>query len=443
MLTKEIKLLINIATIEAKRMQHEYVCLEHLLYTICYNQTGKKIIHHLNGNIENLIKQLNAFFKTDLEKIKLNQEKHPKLTLGLQKTIERAFCHIDETKENNSIIGNLLAAILEEEDSYASFLIQEQGITRLAILNYISHGIKGEEIKIDKDKDFLLIASFLINMTQKAKNKEFDPLINREEEIERMIHILSRRNKNNPILVGEPGVGKTSILEGFSTKIIEKNVPSQLENIEIYSLNMGTLLAGTKFRGDFEERLKKIMEYLISKENTILFIDEIHTLVGTGSTTEGTMDAANLMKPFLSNRNLKCIGSTTYKEYKNYFEKDNALVRRFQKIEIKEPSIKDSILILEGLAPYYEKFHQVSYSQKILTHICKLSNQYIQDRFLPDKAIDVMDEAGAFKKLKKNNSNDQISLKDIETIITKISKVPINFQEKKRKRKSNSSRKKS
>ncbi|MEK6601782.1 MAG: ATP-dependent Clp protease ATP-binding subunit ClpA, partial [Candidatus Binatota bacterium] len=365
-------------------------------------------------------------------------EREPQQTLGFHRVLQRAVLHAQSAEKKEIHGGNLLAAIFREPDSYAAYLLEEQGITRLDVVNYISHGISkistGEDWPVSREEASEEegpkaipnpLEAFTVNLVQKARDGNIDPLIGRGDEVQRTIHVLCRRRKNNPIYVGDPGVGKTAIAEGLALRIHQGQVPDAIKDAVIYALDMGALLAGTKFRGDFEARLKGVLNSLKKQPNSILFIDEIHTVVGAGATSGGSMDASNILKPALASGELKCIGSTTYHDYKSYFERDRALARRFQKIEISEPSVEESYQILQGLKPHYEKHHGVRYTASALRAAVQLSAKHINDRRLPDKAIDVIDEVGAAAKiLPPEKRKKSIGIKEIENIVAKIAKIP-------------------
>jgi len=439
MISKELETTLSLALNEAKRRRHEYVCIEHLLFALLQDKDGGVAIVNCGGDLARLKKGLEDFFQTQLETVPEGSTGEPQQTIGFHRVIQRAVIHAQSAEKKEINGGNLLAAIFREPDSYAVYLLEQQGISRYDVINYISHGIskissseewtpspeEPEEADEHQKPRTNPLEAFTVNLVQKARDGNIDPLIGRDDEIERTIHVLSRRRKNNPIYVGEPGVGKTAIAEGLALKIHQKQVPDALKDAVIYALDMGALLAGTKFRGDFEARLKGILNELKKLPNVVLFIDEIHTVVGAGATSGGSMDASTILKPVLASGSLKCIGSTTYHDYKNYFERDRALARRFQKIEISEPSVEESYQILQGLKPHYEKHHGVHYTSPALRSAAELSAKHINDRYLPDKAIDVIDEVGAAVKLlppEKRKKN--ISPKDIEKIVAKIAKIP-------------------
>ncbi|MDT8378962.1 MAG: ATP-dependent Clp protease ATP-binding subunit ClpA [Desulfotignum sp.] len=442
MISKELSTALGFAVREAKKRRHEYVCVEHVLYAILNHESGSETIQKCGGNPEQIKQELEKFFDEKLTKIDTQEEYVLQQTIGFQRMIQRAINHARSAEKSEVNLGDILASIFQEKDSHAAFYLESEGITRLDVLRQISHataeGKKSKQgldpaqkmFKMDdrrtqrqKKKDPLEL--FTANLLVKAANNRIDPLIGRENELDRVMQVLCRRRKNNPILVGDPGVGKTAIAEGLALKIHHKQVPELLEDSELFSLDMGALLAGTKYRGDFEQRLKDVITALEEKENALLVIDEIHTVVGAGATSSGSMDASNILKPALSSGDIKCIGTTTYEEYKNHFEKDRAFSRRFEKIEVAEPSVEDTRMILMGLRPYYEEHHGLNYSDQTLEAAAYLSDKYINERFLPDKAIDVIDEAGAFLRLKGAANRKNVTPKDIETIVAKIAKVPV------------------
>jgi ATP-dependent Clp protease ATP-binding subunit ClpA len=437
MISKELESTLNIAMKEAKRRRHEYVSLEHLLYALLQDKDASRAIINCGGDIDRLRKSLDEFFNGQMDALPEGVDQEPHQTLGFHRILQRAVIHAQSAEKKEINGGNLLIAMFREPDSYAVYLLEEQGITRFDVVNYVSHGIsktaaeepaqteeeQGEEEKPGKRQNPL--KAFAVDLVEKARQGNIDPLIGRDDEIERTIHVLCRRRKNNPIYVGDPGVGKTALAEGLALKIHAGEVPETLKTAIIYSLDMGALLAGTKFRGDFEARLKGVLTGLKTQPNSILFIDEIHTIVGAGATSGGSMDASNILKPALASGELRCIGSTTYHDYKSYFERDRALARRFQKIEIPEPSQEEAFKILEGLKPHYEKHHGVHYSTAAIRSAVQLSAKHINDRRLPDKAIDVIDEVGAAVKiLPVEKRKKTISPRDIEKIVAKIAKIP-------------------
>ncbi|MCG8635023.1 MAG: ATP-dependent Clp protease ATP-binding subunit ClpA [Desulfobacterales bacterium] len=442
MISKELSTALGFAVREAKKRRHEYVCVEHVLYAILNHETGLETIEKCGGSPDQIKEELERFFDEKLTKIDSKDEYVLQQTIGFQRMIQRAINHARSAEKSEVNLGDILASIFQEKDSHAAFYLEAEGITRLDVLKHISHETDTEKkegtgeqqppkmfpqadpkTKRQKKKDPL--ESFTADLLKKAEDAKIDPLIGREDETDRVMQVLCRRRKNNPILVGDPGVGKTAIAEGLALKINEKSVPDLLEACELYSLDMGALLAGTKYRGDFEQRLKDVINALEKKDNALLVIDEIHTVVGAGATTSGSMDASNILKPALSSGDIKCIGTTTYEEYKNHFEKDRAFSRRFEKIEVSEPSVDETSEILKGLRPYYEEHHGLKYPDKTIEAAAYLSDKYINDRFLPDKAIDVIDETGAFLRLKGGGKRKNVSAKDIENIVAKIAKVPV------------------
>ena len=442
MISKELSTALGFAVREAKKRRHEYVCVEHVLYAILNHETGLETIEKCGGSPNQIKDELEKFFDEKLTKIETKDEYVLQQTIGFQRMIQRAINHARSAEKNEVNLGDILASIFQEKDSHAAFYLESEGITRLDVLKYISHSSEPDKKaksrqdltqrmfpqadpkpKRQQKKDPL--EAFTTNLLQKAMDNKIDPLIGRGNEMDRVMQVLCRRRKNNPILVGDPGVGKTAIAEGLALKIHANDVPGLLEDCELFSLDMGTLLAGTKYRGDFEQRLKDVINALEKKKNALLIIDEIHTVIGAGATTSGSMDASNILKPALSSGDIKCIGTTTYEEYKNHFEKDRAFSRRFEKIEVAEPSVDESCDILKGLRPYYEEHHGLKYSDKTIEAAAYLSDKYINDRLLPDKAIDVIDEAGAYLRLKGLGKRKNVSTKDIETIVAKIAKVPV------------------
>lgn len=440
MLTVELQMALRSAIKEATKRRHEYVTVEHILYVLLFDQMGNNIITAAGGDIENLKDKLIDFFNNKMETLPQNINLEPQQSFGFQRVLQSAVQHVKSSGKDKVDAGDVIAAIFEETESHAAFFLDQEGISRLAVLKYISHGISDQpeaetetvepgtgehQRKKPGAKKRSAIESFTVNLNEKAAAGKIDPLIGRTAEIERAMHVLCRRTKNNPIFVGDPGVGKTAITEGLALQIHAGDVPEVIQDTEIYSLDMGSLLAGTKFRGDFEQRLKNVLTELLKKERAILFIDEIHTVVGAGATSGGSMDASNILKPALASGELRCIGSTTFEEYKNHFEKDRALSRRFQKIEIAEPTIEETVQILEGLKPRYEAFHQIHYTPSSLRAAVDLSAKYINDRYLPDKAIDVIDEAGAsFKLKKKTRQRKNVVIRDIEKVVSRIARIP-------------------
>ena len=435
MISKELSETLGFAVREAKRRRHEYVCVEHLLFAILYDSEGIEIIENCGGNIESLKNSLEMFFSERMESVPENNEYVLQQTIGFQRVIQRAINHVRSAEKQQVEVSDILASIFQEKDSHAEYFLSSEGLTRLDILSYISHNvakpIHKEGIdpfitteKSDKKQKSDALEAFTIDLVKYATLGKLDPLIGRDLEMERTIQVLCRRRKNNPIFVGDPGVGKTAMAEGLAIRISEGNIPDLLKNVRIYSLDLGGLLAGTKFRGDFEQRLKGVLSSLKKKKDAILFIDEIHTTVGAGATSRGSMDASNILKPALATGELRCIGSTTYEDYKNFFEKDRALSRRFEKIEILEPPVKETVQILKGLRSRYEEHHGIVYTDQALKAAAELSAKYLNDRYLPDKAIDVIDEAGAFIRLSNSPKRKRINPKDIENIVAKMARIP-------------------
>jgi ATP-dependent Clp protease ATP-binding subunit ClpA len=427
----------------ANERNHEYATLEHLLLSLIDDQDASAVMRACNVDLDKLRHNLVAYVDSELENLIAEGGEDSKPTAGFQRVIQRAVIHVQSSGREEVTGANVLVAIFAERESHAAFFLQEQDMTRYDAVNYISHGIakrpglteprvaKGAEDEADTKtgdepkKKGDALDSFCINLNKKAKEGKIDPLIGREAEISRTIQVLCRRQKNNPLFVGEAGVGKTAIAEGLARRIVNGEVPDVLSNATVFALDMGTLLAGTRYRGDFEERLKQVIKELEAFPGAILFIDEIHTVIGAGATSGGAMDASNLLKPALASGNVRCIGSTTYKEYRQYFEKDRALVRRFQKIDVNEPTIPDAIEILKGLKPYFEEYHKLKYTSEAIKAAVELSARYIHDRKLPDKAIDVIDESGAAQMLlPEGRRKKTIGLKEIETTIATMARIP-------------------
>src|SRR5262247_1742601 len=394
----------------ANERHHEYATLEHLLLALIDDQDAAAVMRACNVDLDKLRRSLVAYIEAELDNLITDGSEDSKPTAGFQRVIQRAVIHVQSSGREEVTGANVLVAIFAERESHAAYFLQEQDMTRYDAVNYISHGIakrpgmsearpvRGAEEDTDTKKGDALEA-YCINLNKKAREGRIDPLIGRSAEISRTIQVLCRRQKNNPLFVGDAGVGKTAIAEGLARRIVHGEVPDVLRNATVFALDMGTLLAGTRYRGDFEERLKQVIKELEAYPGAILFIDEIHTVIGAGATSGGAMDASNLLKPALASGTLRCIGSTTYKEYRQYFEKDRALVRRFQKIDINEPTIPDAIDILRGLKPYFEDYHKLKYTNDAIKAAVELSARYIHDRKLPDKAIDVIDESGAAQML--------------------------------------------
>jgi ATP-dependent Clp protease ATP-binding subunit ClpA len=406
-----------------------------MLYAISHDSAGIEIIESCGGSVEAIQSELENFFNEKLEKVPDDHEYILQQTIRFQRVIQRAVNHARSAEKESVFVGDILASILEERKSHAAYFMAAQGITRLDVLNVISHGTANEMFKEGSDtgittgkkqkkKEADPLDVYAIDLVERSLCGKLDPLIGRQSEMDRIVQVLCRRRKNNPVFVGEPGVGKTAMAEGLAQRIAEGQIPDLLEGARIYSLDLGALLAGTKYRGDFEQRLKAVIAELQKRENAILFIDEIHTIVGAGATSSGSMDASNILKPALATGELRCIGSTTYEEFKNFFEKDRAFSRRFEKIEIAEPSIDDTVKILKGLKSYYEKHHIIKYTDASLKAAAKLSAKYINERYLPDKAIDVMDEAGVLLRLAGGGRRKMVQPTDIEKVVAKISRVP-------------------
>jgi ATP-dependent Clp protease ATP-binding subunit ClpA len=418
MISSNLNEIFQKSIIYAKEMRHEYLTIEHIFYLLLNSKDGAAIISTCGGDVENMKKLLSKYIKENIDSLPIGINSDPYESVALSRLIDNMIKHIQSAQQQSADTGDLIAAIFEEENTFSYMLLSEYQISRLDILEVISHTTK-EDIQTDKKDNFL--SKYSIDLLEKAKEGKIDPVIGRADEIQRVIQILCRRKKNNPILVGEAGVGKTAIAEGLALKIITNNVPTIIQDAELFALDLSALLAGTKYRGDFEKRLKGVMDELKSHPNAILFIDEIHTLIGAGSTS-GTMDAANQLKPALASGELKCMGATTFAEYRNGFEKDKALSRRFSKIDIDEPSEEISYQILKGLKIKYENHHKIKYTNQALRSAVMLSKRYMTDRFLPDKAIDIIDETAASFHLKKTKKT-KIKAADIEYMISKILKI--------------------
>lgn len=440
---------------EAKHQKHEYFTPEHILYASLFFDEGRDIIEGCGGNIEKFKNDLTAFFN---ENMAIVEDREPIESLGVNSVMQSTAYHCMSSGKDVILIGDIIVALYGEKESFASYILQKNGIKRIDVLKHISHGVTlvpksrdiflksvDPDVQTEDEHEYLdedefedefeqedtssqneFLSHFTVDLIEKAKKGKIDPLIGREDILERTIQVLSRRLKNNPIHVGDPGVGKTAITEGLARLIVEDKVPKALKGSKIYYLDMGSMVAGTKYRGDFEERIKKVLNEIQNQEKAIVYIDEIHTIVGAGAVSDGAMDASNIIKPFLTQGTLRFIGSTTYEEYKKYFEKDRALSRRFQKIEVTEPTVEDTYNILEGLKDRYEEFHNVKYTEKSLRLAAELSAKYIQDRHLPDKAIDVIDETGAYARLHSKDENKVITVKekDIERTVSSIAKIP-------------------
>lgn len=443
MIAQELEVSLHMAFVEARQQRHEFITVEHLLLALLDNPSASEVLKACSANIDDLRKSLTQFIKENTPTVGGTDEVDTQPTLGFQRVIQRAIMHVQSTGNGKKEVtgANVLVAIFGEKDSHAVYYLHQQGVTRLDVVNFIAHGIKkseppeptksnegtgaeGEKEEAGEGKGSPL-EQFTQNLNQMARDGKIDPLIGRELEVERVIQVLCRRRKNNPLLVGEAGVGKTAIAEGLAWRITQNDVPEVLADANVYALDMGALLAGTKYRGDFEQRLKAVLKSLKDQPGAILFIDEIHTLIGAGAASGGTLDASNLLKPALSSGQLKCIGATTFTEYRGIFEKDAALSRRFQKIDVVEPSVEQTIEILKGLKSRFEDHHQVKYALGALQAAAELSAKYINDRHLPDKAIDVIDEAGAAQRiLPKSKQKKTITRAEVEEIVAKIARIP-------------------
>jgi ATP-dependent Clp protease ATP-binding subunit ClpA len=436
MIAQELEVSLHMAFMDARQKRHEFITVEHLLLALLDNPSASEVLRACAANIEELRKLLTDFINEHTP-IVTGDEVDTQPTLGFQRVIQRAILHVQSSGKKEVTGANVLVAIFGEKDSHAVYFLHQKGVTRLDVVNYISHGIskvpqtgpsKQQESESEGEQEQAqggALETYTMNLNALALSGKIDPLIGRERELERVVQTLCRRRKNNPLLVGEAGVGKTAIAEGLARRIIEGSVPDILARCQVYALDMGALLAGTKYRGDFEQRLKAVLKQLLDNPNAILFIDEIHTLIGAGAASGGTLDASNLLKPALSTGQLKCIGATTYTEYRGIFEKDHALSRRFQKIDVVEPSVQETVEILRGLKSRFEAHHGVRYTTSALTSAAELSARYINDRHLPDKAIDVIDEAGAAQRiLPKSRQRRVISKHEIEEIIAKIARIP-------------------
>src|SRR5579883_91535 len=450
MISRELQITLQLAMNEALERRHEYVCLEHLLYAMLHDVTTSNILHHCGADLEALKKKLLKYLDEELERIPRGEHLQPHYANGVQRALQRAALHAQSAGRSEINCAQVLVAMFHETESQAVFLLQEQGVTRFDVINFISHGVSkisadedreargaddGEQSDSDNEADSeegerkvspaKALRTYAINLTERAAKNQIDPLVGRKREIERAIHVLLRRRKNNPVFVGEAGVGKTALAEGLALAVHNGDVPAALKDVQIYALDMGALLAGTRFRGDFEQRLKAVIKAATGNRRIILFIDEIHTIVGAGSASGSTMDASNLLKPALASGELRCIGSTTYQEYKRSFERDKALARRFQRIDVAEPTQDEAVQILHGLKSYYEKHHNVRYTSAALRAAVELSARYINDRYLPDKAIDVMDEAGVAAHLRaRHGETVTVGLRDSERTVARMAKIP-------------------
>jgi ATP-dependent Clp protease ATP-binding subunit ClpA len=440
MIAQELEVSLHMAFVEARQQRHEFITVEHLLLALLDNPSAAEVLRACAANMDDLRKNLGNFIRENTPVVPGTDEIYTQPTLGFQRVIQRAIMHVQSTSNGKKEVtgANVLVAIFGEKDSHAVYYLHQQGITRLDVVNFISHGITktpqpkeppkeepNEAAEEQQQGQQGALEQFTTNLNASAREGRIDPLIGREAEVERVIQVLCRRRKNNPLLVGEAGVGKTAIAEGLAWRVTQGDVPEVLGEATVYSLDMGALLAGTKYRGDFEQRLKAVLKQLKANPNAVLFIDEIHTLIGAGSASGGTLDASNLLKPALSSGQLKCIGATTFNEYRGIFEKDHALSRRFQKIDVNEPTVEQTVQILRGLKSRFEEHHGIKYSSSALTAAAELSAKFINDRHLPDKAIDVIDEAGAAQRiLPKSKQKKVVGKSEIEDIVSKIARIP-------------------
>ena len=450
MLSPELQATVQRAVEDVRVRRHEYLTLEHLLLAILDDPSGVDIIVKCGGDIDKLRGEVTRFLEEEVDELPEGEESGPDQTLAFQRVWQRAAMHVQAAGRQQITTGNVIASMFRERDSHAVYLLEKLGVTRFDVINYISHGVSkvdagqpivprtrgvSEDAEAEEGKVANPLESFCVDLTQRAREGKIDPMIGRADELERMVQVLSRRRKNNPLLIGEPGVGKTAIAEGLALRIVAKDVPESLLDCTLYSLDMTAVLAGTRYRGDFEERLKAVMKVLIANPKSILFIDEIHNIIGAGATSGGTMDAANILKPPLSNGELRCIGSTTFKDYRQAFERDRALARRFQRIDVGEPTVPEAIEILKGLKSKYEEHHNVKYTDAALESAVELSARHISGSHLPDKAIDVIDEAGAKVRLMKPEARpDEIRPSLIEEVVAKIARIPprsVSAQDKK------------
>jgi len=438
-ISRELEISLGLAVSEARRRRHEFLCIEHLLYALLHDADVAEVVRHAGGDGAELRRQLEAFLDGQVDRLPDGIDQPPQHTLAFQRVIQRAAAHVQSAGKDEILGRNVLVAIFREPESYAGYLLAQQGITRLDVLNYISHGISkiaeespppeqpeaaaGEAEDAGPQRDPL--AMFTTDLVARASEGRIDPLIGRDVELARTARVLCRRRKNNPVFVGEPGVGKTALAEGLALMIHRGNVPETLKGARVFALDMGGLLAGTRFRGDFEQRLKGVLAALRKQPNAILFIDEIHTVVGAGAASGGSLDASNILKPVLASGDLRCIGATTYQDYKSYFERDRALARRFQKIEVPEPTVEQTHQILKGLKSRYEEHHGATYTRGAVRAAADLSARYINDRYLPDKAIDVLDEAGATVQMQPPGQRKKtVRVKDIEEVVASMARIP-------------------
>ena len=455
MISRELQVTLQLAMTEAVNRRHEFVQLEHLLFAMLHDVTTTTILKNCGADLDALRRKLTHYLDDQVERMPKGEEVSPRYAIGVQRALQRAALHVQSAGRQEITGGNVLVAMFHESESPAIFFLQEQGVTRFDVINFISHGVSKSGAEDDEDgddsdgKDSIeheghehegggdeegerklspskALNTYAINLAKRAADGKIDPLVGRKKELERAIHVLLRRRKNNPVFVGEAGVGKTALAEGLALAIHNGDVPEALKGVEIYALDMGALLAGTRFRGDFEQRLKAVIKAVVGDSKRILFIDEIHTIVGAGAASGGTMDASNLLKPALASGDLRCIGSTTYQEYKRSFDKDKALARRFQRIDVVEPTQDEAVQILNGIKSYYEKHHNVRYTNSAIRLSVELSARYVNDRFLPDKAIDVMDEAGVAGHLRGTGTSEPVTVgtRDVERTVARMAKIP-------------------
>ncbi len=438
MLSKELEETLNGAFRKARDQRYEFMTVEHLMLALVDNAQAAEVIRACGGHVEELREELRSYIEKNTPLLDESDTRDTQPTLGFQRVLQRAVFHVQSSGKKEVSGENVLVAVFGEQDSHSVYLLGKQNISRLDVVNFISHGISKSRDEESDDEDSTVndgntdevqaekpLQKYATNLNERAAEGQIDPLIGRDHEIERAVQVLCRRRKNNPLLVGEAGVGKTAIAEGLAKKIVDKDVPEVLNDSVIYSLDLGALVAGTKYRGDFEKRLKSILSQIKQEPGAVLFIDEIHTIIGAGAASGGVMDASNLIKPMLATGELKCMGSTTYQEFRGIFEKDKALARRFQKIDVPEPSVEETFNILKGLKPNFESFHDVTYTNDALRTAAELSDRYINDRFLPDKAIDVIDEAGANRRLQPaSKRKKKISQADVESIVAKMARIP-------------------
>ena len=435
MIAQELEVSLHMAFMDARQKRHELITVEHLLLAMLDNPSASEVLNSCGANLDKLREDVVGHIEEHTPKVGGKDDVDTQPTLGFQRVIQRAMLHVQSSGKKEVTGANVLVAIFGEKDSHAVYFLHQQGIARLDVVNFIAHGIakttennqkeQAQETTGADTKTSKGLETYAVNLNKLVSEGKIDPLIGRETEVERVVQILCRRRKNNPLLVGEAGVGKTAIAEGLAKKIVDKNIPAVLENMTIYSLDLGALIAGTKYRGDFEQRLKTVIKQLGEQKNSILFIDEIHTIIGAGSASGGTLDASNILKPALARGNVKCIGATTYQEFRSVFEKDHALTRRFQKIDVEEPTVKNTIEILKGLKNHFESHHNVKFTNNALISAAELSAKFLNDRRLPDKAIDIIDEAGAAQRiLPKSKQKKNIGSKEIEDVIAKIARIP-------------------